>query len=398
MLSNLIQNYSIEAIALWSSVLLLLSIFGSKAASRFGVPAVLFFLFMGMMIGSDGPGGVPFDDPLVAQFLGIFALAYIIFSGALNTSKENIKPVFWAGISLSTSAVIITATTVAVVALIIFKVSPIEAFLLGAIVSATDVAAVFSVLRARKITLNRNLKSLLEFESGSNDPMAVILTLSIMHLMIHPSKFWFTLVGGLLGKFIMGTIIGYLIGKLAVYLINKLKLEYEGLYPVLTFALVLFIYSLTEYAGGSGFLAVYVAGLIIGNSDIARKTSLVNFHDGLAWLMQIIVFLIFGLLIFPLQLVPIIWPGLIIAFSLMFVARPAGVYLALLFSRIPYREKTVIAWVGLRGATPLVLATFPLIKKLPNADILFNVVFFVVVVSIFIQAPLIPFFTRKLIK
>lgn len=388
--------YSIEEIAFWTSVLILVSIVGSKIAGRFGIPAILLFLVIGMLTGSDGPGGIPFDDPYVTEFLGVIALAYIIFAGALSTNWKSIKPVLWSGISLSTLAVVITAVSVGVIIHIVFKLPFLKGFLLGAIISSTDAAAVFSILRSRKMGLKYNLKPLLELESGSNDPTAVILTIGIIKVLTTPEHSLKTLAPMFIWQLIAGVFIGYGIGKAMVYLFNKLKLEHEGLYPVLSFGSVLFIYSITTFVGGSGFLAVYAAGLIVGNSNIFQKSSLLNFHDGFSWLMQIVMFLVFGLFVFPSRLVPVMWPGLLIAVFIIFAARPVSVFISLLFAKMNIKEKAMISWVGLRGATPMILATIPFLKDIPKADTLFHLVFFIVLVSIFIQAPTIPIVAKWL--
>lgn len=388
--------YSIEEIAFWTSILILVSIIGSKIASRYGIPAILLFLVLGMLTGSDGPGGIPFDDPYITEFLGIIALAYIIFAGALSTNWKSIRPVLWSGISLSTLAVVITALLIGGIIHIVFKLSFLKGLLLGAIVSSTDAAAVFSILRSRKMGLKYNLKPLLELESGSNDPAAVILTMGILKILTTPESAHHALMTMFIWQIISGIFFGYGMGRLLIHTFNKLKLEHEGLYPVLSFGSVLFIYSITTFAGGSGFLAVYVAGLILGNSNIFQKSNLLSFHDGFSWLMQIIMFLVFGLFVFPKKLIPVMWPGLFIAVFIIFIARPVSVFISLLFSKMNIKEKTMISWVGLRGATPMILATIPFLNDIPKADMLFHLVFFIVLVSIFIQAPTIPIIAKWL--
>ena len=271
-----------------------------------------------------------------------------------------------------------------------------EGLLLGAVVSSTDAAAVFSVLRSRNVSLKDPLKTLLEFESGSNDPMAVFLTTSLLSLGADLSNPLFTLFPEFVRQMTLGVVLGYLIGKGMVFLINTLLLEYEGLYPVLTFALVLLIYGTTALLDGNGFLAVYVAGITMGNSTFMHKKSLVRFHDGLAWLMQTSMFLTLGLLVFPSHLVPVVGLGLLISVFLMLVARPLGVFLTLYFFKFSFKEKLMLSWVGLRGAAPIILATFPLLSGIPNADMIFNVVFFVVLTSALIQGTSIPLVARWL--
>lgn len=384
------MNYPIEYILLGASVLLLLSIVASKVASIIRVPALIIFILVGMIAGSEGPGGIEFDDAWAAQLLGVIALAFIIFSGGLHSSWKSVSPVLWTGVSLSTIGVFLTAILVGLFVYYLLDFSILTALLLGAIVSSTDAAAVFSVMSSSGTKLKGGLKDLLEFESASNDPMAVILTLGFIHLITNPEASIWSMVFLLIQQMALGIIIGFVMGKAIVFKVNRLRLDYEGLYPVLTLALVIFTYGLTASVGGSGFLAVYIAGLILGGSDFVHKQSLTRFHDGLAWLMQIIMFLILGLLVFPSQVVPIILSGILISLFLIFIARPIGVFLSLPFGKTSLKEKTFISWVGLRGAVPIILATFPLLAGVPNADILFNVVFFIVITSVLIQGTTIP--------
>lgn len=343
-----------------------------------------------MIAGSEGPGGIEFDDAWAAQLLGVIALAFIIFSGGLHSSWKSVSPVLWTGVSLSTIGVFLTAILVGLFVHYLLDFSILTALLLGAIVSSTDAAAVFSVMSSSGTKLKGSLKDLLEFESASNDPMAVILTLGFIHLITNPEASIWSMVFLLVQQMALGIIIGFVMGKAIVFKVNRLRLDYEGLYPVLTLALVIFTYGLTASVGGSGFLAVYIAGLILGGSDFVHKQSLTRFHDGLAWLMQIIMFLILGLLVFPSQVVPIMLSGILISLFLIFIARPIGVFLSLPFGKTNLKEKTFISWVGLRGAVPIILATFPLLAGVPQADILFNVVFFIVITSVLIQGTTIP--------
>jgi cell volume regulation protein A len=387
---------SIDEILVAGSVLLLLSIFASKAASRLGVPALLLFLVLGMFAGSDGPGGIYFDDARVAQSLGVVALSLILFSGGLDTEWSSIRPVLWQGISLSTAGVVITAVLVGLFAKIVLGFSMLEGVLLGAIVSATDAAAVFSVLRARGIGLTGHVRPLLELESGSNDPMAVFLTTGLVGLIKNPSTNALTLVPMFIWQMALGAALGYAMGRLAIILINHMNLEFHGLYPVLTLSLILLTYGGTDLLSGNGFLAVYIVGLVMGNHNFIHKASVERFHDGLAWLMQIAMFLVLGLLVFPSHLVPIIGVGLMSSLFLIFVARPVSIFVALGFSRFKINEKLMISWVGLRGAVPIVLATFPLLAGMPQAEMIFDLVFFIVLTSILLQGTSLPLMARWL--
>lgn len=390
------MNYPIEYILFGASLLLLLSIIASKVASIIRVPALIIFILVGMVAGSEGPGGIEFDDAWVAQLLGVIALAFIIFSGGLHSSWKSVSPVLWTGVSLSTIGVFLTAILVGLFVHYLLDFSILMALLLGAIVSSTDAAAVFSVMSSSGTKLKGSLKDLLEFESASNDPMAVILTLGFIHLLTNPEASIWSMVLLLIQQMVLGIVIGFIMGKAIVFTVNRLRLNFEGLYPVLTLALVIFTYGLTASIGGSGFLAVYIAGLILGGSDFIHKQSLTRFHDGLAWLMQITMFLILGLLVFPSRLLPIIVSGILISLFLIIIARPIGVFISLPFGKNSLKEKTFISWVGLRGAVPIILATFPLLAGVPKADILFNIVFFIVITSVLIQGTTIPLAAKLL--
>jgi len=379
-----------------TSVLLLLSLFSSKAASKLGIPALVLFLVVGMIAGVDGPGGIYFDDPWLAQSCGIIALAFIIFAGGLHTDWNEMVPIVKSGIILSTLGVLVTAGMVGLFTHYVFGTTLLQGLLLGAIVSSTDAAAVFSVLSAKSVGFKGNLKPLLEFESGSNDPIAVILTIGIVQLITTPNYTFIDLLPLLAKQIIIGIALGYGMGKLMVFILNKSNLENDGLYPVLSISLVTFTYSLTATLGGSGFLAVYLAGLLAGKSKFAHKNNLKDFHNGLAWLMQIGMFLILGLLVFPSRMIPVIDDGLLISAFLIFAARPVSVFLCLPFSKMNFREKLMTSWVGLRGAVPIILATFPLIAGVPHADRMFNIVFFIVLTSVLLQGTTIPLIAKWL--
>lgn len=386
----------IEYLLLIAAILLLLSILASKASSKLGIPALLLFLIIGMLAGSDGLGQIYFNDPQLAQYLGVIALVLILFSGGLDTDWNNIQPVIRPGIILATLGVLITAVAVGLFAMVVLGLSFVEGLLLGAIVSSTDAAAVFGILRTRSIELQNNLSPLIELESGSNDPMAVFLTIGLTMLFLNPDLPFYSLVVSFFLQMIIGALLGYLFGRVLVIVLNRARLEYDGLYSVLMLTFVLLTYAVTSLLEGNGFLAVYLAGVVAGNADFVHKKSLMRFHDALGWLMQIAMFLALGLLVYPSQLIPIIDVGLLIAAFLIFVARPAAVFITLIFERFNFREKLLISWVGLRGAVPIILATFPLLASLPNAELYFNIVFFVVLTSVLFQGSLITPVANKL--
>jgi len=385
-----------EYILIGASILLLISVLVSKISDRLGIPALLLFLILGMLAGSDGPGGVYFDDPALAQFVGVVALVLILFSGGLHTEWDRVRPVIKESLTLATLGVFITALVVGLFTTALLGLSLVEGMLLGSVVSSTDGAAVFSVLRSKGISLKGQLKPLLELESGSNDPMAIFLTVGLIQLITQPKLSPVNLIGLFALQMLVGAVLGYGMGRVMLFLVNRLNLGYEGLYPVLTLSLVFLTFGLTDAIGGSGFLAVYLAGIVLVRYDFVHKRSLLRFHDGLAWLMQIAMFLTLGLLVFPSRLVPIIGIGLLIAGCLMFVARPVSIFVGLLPSALNWREKMFISWVGLRGAVPIILATFPLLARIPQADLIFNVIFFVVLTSVLLQGTSIPLVARWL--
>lgn len=386
----------IEYLLTAAAVLLLASIIASRASGRLGVPALLIFLAVGMLAGSEGPGGIHFDDPYLAQFLGVIALSLILFAGGLDTHWRSVRPVLRSGIALSSIGVFATAVLVGWFSSAIMGFSLYEGLLLGAIISSTDAAAVFSVLRSRKVSLRGNLKPLLELESGSNDPMAVMLTIGFIGILLSSGNSIPGMIPMIIRQVALGAAIGYIMGKSMVMLLNRIKLEYSGLYPVFSLSLVIFTYGTAASIGGNGFLAVYISGLLMGNQNFIHKTSLKRFHDGLAWLMQISMFLTLGLLVFPSKLLQVIETGLLVSVFLMLVARPAGVFLTLVGSGMSFREKTMVSWVGLRGAVPIILATFPLLAGISGADVIFNMVFFIVLTSALIQGSTIPIVARWL--
>lgn len=387
---------SIEIILFGAAILLLLGILASKTSEKLGVPVLLLFLLIGMIAGSDGLNLIYFDDAWLAQSIGIVALAFILFDGGISTKWKNVRSVIEDGALLSTLGVLLTAVILGVFSAYVLKLPLLYGLLLGAIVSSTDAAAVFAVLRSKKVSLKGRLKPLLELESGSNDPMAVFLTISVIYLIATPQSSLINVIPIFFSQLIIGAFVGYGMARVSLGLINRLRLEYEGLYPVFTVSTVLLTYGLAALLGGSGILAVYLLGLIYGNSKFIHKTSLRYFHDGLAWIMQIVMFLTMGLLVFPAQLIPILPAGIIISLFLMLIARPVSVFLTMILSKFGFKEKLLISWVGLRGSVPIILATFPLIAGIDNGHTIFNLVFFIVVVSVLLQGASIPYIARLL--
>ena len=388
--------YPIDVIFIVFSTLIILSILTIKLSNRFGIPSLVLFLAIGMLAGSDGLGGISFDNPSLVRSLGITALALILFAGGLDTEWSAVRPIVWQGLSLSTIGVLITALLIGMFVAWVQGFSFLEGLLLGAIVSSTDAAAVFMVLRARKTKIPRRLIQLLEFESGSNDPMAVVLTIALIRLLMEPATSFGDLVLFFVMQMGVGTVIGIAMGEIMRRSFNALDLELEGIYPVLSVALALLTYGLTDYLDGSGFLAVYLAGLVMARKPFTHQQSVLRFHDGLAWLMQVTMFLALGLQVYPARLLPIAGVGILISLFLIFIARPASVHAALAFSPMSFREQTLVAWAGLRGAVPIILATFPIVAGVDKADTIFHLVFFIALTSVVMQGTAIPLLTRML--
>ncbi len=365
-------------------------------SDRLGVPALLLFLGLGMVAGSDGLGGIHFDNAYMAQVLGVLSLAFILFSGGLDTRWQDIKPALTQGFLLSTVGVLLTAGIMAIASVFFFDFTWMEALLLGAIVSSTDAAAVFSILRSKQLGLKGNLRPTLELESGSNDPMAYFLTIALITMMTLPQSSPLILLPILVKHIFFGFLVGAVMGKAMAWTLNHIRLTYFGLYPVLMLALVLLTYSMTGLLGGNTFLAVYIAGLILGNTFTAHKRNIVKFYDGIAWLMQIAMFLALGLLVYPSELLPVLGPGIALSLVLMFFARPIAVFVSLMFVKIGFKDKVFLSWTGLRGAVPIVFATFPLLADIPNASTIFHIVFFIVLTSVLFQGSTFAWVARRL--
>lgn len=386
----------LDLVLVLACALVLASILASKASGWAGVPALLLFLAIGMLAGSEGLLGIYFDDARLARAVGVIALALILYSGGLDTRWETIRPVMGRGVTLATFGTLLTAGLLGLFVAWVTDLPLLQALLLGAVVSSTDAAAVFTVLRARKVRLPEGLRSLLELESGTNDPMAVFLTVSIIAVITAGEASALDLVASFLLQMGLGLAFGYAFGRGMSWVLNRIALEQDGLYPVLSLTLVLLAFGATQYAGGSGFLAVYIAGLVMAGRAYTHKRSLARFHDGLAWLAQIAMFLTLGLLVFPSDILPVLGVAVPITAFLTLVARPLAVYVSLFRSRFSLREQTLVGWAGLRGAVPIVLATFPLVAGISGGETLFNIVFFIVLASTLVQGTTIPVVARRL--
>ena len=398
------MSIQIEIVLLVLSVLFFFSILAGKASSRFGVPALLLFLAVGMLSGSSGLG-IEFNNILVAQNIGTIALCIILFSGGMDTKISEIRPIIKQGILLATLGVFLTASITGVLVWLILGMTMksagiglLTSLLLASTMASTDSASVFSILRSKDLQLKHNLRPMLELESGSNDPMAYVLVITLIEIIKLNAVPNYWLAGGiLLLQLGIGGVLGFLLGKLSIFIINRIKIGNDSLYPILVFTFCIFIFSITYFAKGNGFLAVYIGGLVIGNSKFVHKRSSLNFFDGLAWIFQLIMFLTLGLLVNPQELLPIAVPALIISFLMIFFARPLSVFLCLLpFRKMPIRDKTYVSWVGLRGAVPIIFAIFPLVHNVPHARLIFNIVFFCTLVSLLVQGTSIPMMAKWL--
>ncbi|WP_163537942.1 potassium/proton antiporter [Gracilibacillus sp. YIM 98692] len=381
---------------LLAAIVLTVSVLVTKFSNRLGVPSLILFILLGMLIGSDGLGFIYFDNARIAHLIGMVALVIILFEGGIQTKWKTIRPVIGSSLTLATLGVLITSGLVGIVAKQVFDISWLEAMLLGSIVGSTDAAAVFAVLKGKNI--KDKLESTLEAESGTNDPMAVFLTISFIQLLTIENLSIAGLVFNFLWQMGIGAVLGYAFGQLAVASINRINLDSSGLYPLIALAFALITYSFSAIIGASGLLAVYIAALVIGNAELTYRHSILQFNEGFGWMAQITMFIILGLFVFPSTLftTSIIWKGLVVSGVLIFIARPVAVFLSLIFFRYQIKEKMFLSWAGLRGAVPIVLSLFPVLLNLDNSQLYFNVVFFVVILSALVQGSTITVIAKYL--
>lgn len=382
-----------ENILLVGSVLIFTSILISKTGYRFGIPTLLLFLLVGMAFGSDGLG-IQFNSASDAQFIGMMALSIILFSGGMDTRYSDIKPVLKQGILLSTVGVLVTTLLTGLFIYFLsnhtqanIELTLLVSLLLAATMSSTDSASVFSLLRSQRMNLKYNLRPMLELESGSNDPMAYMLTIVLIQVIGSGSNFDIVFIlKDLFLQFLFGGVLGYAFGKFSVWLINKIELSNSSLYPILLLSIIFITFTLTDLVKGNGYLAVYIAGMIVGNARLAYRKETNTFMNGLTWLFQIIMFLTLGLLVNPHEMIDIAVTALLIGIFMILIARPVSVFLCLLpFKGISNKARIFISWVGLRGAVPIIFATYPVIAQIPGSNQLFNTVFFITLLSLIIQ-------------
>lgn len=390
-------------ILLIGSILLFVSVIVGKTGYKFGVPALLLFLIVGMIFGSDGLG-LQFHNADEAQFIGMVALSIILFSGGMDTKYSDIRPILSPGIVLSTAGVLLTALFTGV---FIWWISGmhwsnisfpiITSLLLAATMSSTDSASVFAILRSQNINLKHNLRPMLELESGSNDPMAYMLTVVLIQLAQASGMNCGEIALSFAIQFIVGGAIGYVSGRAAVFMLNKLNIDNQALYPILLLAFVFFTFSITDLIHGNGYLAVYIAGMLVGNSKIKYRKEIVTFMDGLTWLFQIIMFLCLGLLVNPHEMFEIAIVASLIGIFMIFIGRPLSVLLCLMpFRNMTTKSRLFVSWVGLRGAVPIIFATYPVVAGIDGADAIFNIVFFITILSLVIQGTTVSFIANKL--
>lgn len=393
-----------ENILLVGSILLFVSILVGKTGYRFGVPALLLFLGVGMLFGSDGLG-LQFHNAKEAQFIGMVSLSVILFSGGMDTKFTDIRPVLPQGLLLSTVGVLLTALFTG---LFIWWLSGMSwtnihfpllgSLLLASTMSSTDSASVFAILRSQKINLKHNLRPMLELESGSNDPMAYMMTIVLIQLITSTGMSGAAIAGSFVVQFLVGGAAGYVLGKLAIRMLNHLNIDNQALYPILLLSFVFFTFSITDLLKGNGYLAVYIAGMMVGNHKIMYRKEVYTFMDGLTWLCQIIMFLCLGLLVNPHEMLEVAAVALLIGVFMILIGRPLSVFLCLLpFGHsINARSQLFVSWVGLRGAVPIIFATYPVVAKVPGAGAIFNIVFFITIVSLIIQGTTVSRMARLL--
>lgn len=375
-------------------LVLLISITSTKILYKFGVPILLIFIMLGMLFGSDGIVGIYFNDYQLTNKIATVALIFIMFFGGFGTNWSMAKPVAIPSILLSTLGVVFTAGLTGVFCFLVFKTTLLEGLLIGSIVGSTDAASVFAILRSQRLNLKGSIASMLELESGSNDPCAYMLTTIVLGIMSNSNNGNIFIM--VLSQILLGGMVAVVLAKLSIYLLRHFKFEIEGFYPIFMTAIAVLAYSLSEYLGGNGYLCVYITGIIIGNAKIPHKKSIFQFLDGISWLMQIMLFFLLGLLAFPSKIPLVIGKGILISIFMILVARPVAIFIILYWFKVPIKQQIFIAWVGIRGAASIVFAIFAETYGVSMNNDIFHIIFFIALFSVVVQGTITPKLAKKL--
>ena len=375
-------------------LVLLISITSTKILYKFGVPILLIFIMLGMLFGSDGIVGIYFNDYQLTNKIATVALIFIMFFGGFGTNWSMAKPVAIPSILLSTLGVVFTAGLTGVFCFLVFKTTLLEGLLIGSIVGSTDAASVFAILRSQRLNLKGSIASMLELESGSNDPCAYMLTTIVLGIMSNSNNGNIFIM--VLSQILLGGMVAVVLAKLSIYLLRHFKFEIEGFYPIFMTAIAVLAYSLSEYLGGNGYLCVYITGIIIGNAKIPHKKSIFQFLDGISWLMQIMLFFLLGLLAFPSKIPLVIGKGILISIFMILVARPVAIFSILYWFNVPIKQQIFISWVGIRGAASIVFAIFAETYGVSTNNDIFHIIFFIALFSVVVQGTITPKLAKKL--
>ena len=375
-------------------LVLLISITSTKILYKFGVPILLIFIMLGMLFGSDGIVGIYFNDYQLTNKIATVALIFIMFFGGFGTNWSMAKPVAIPSILLSTLGVVFTAGLTGVFCFLVFKTTLLEGLLIGSIVGSTDAASVFAILRSQRLNLKGSIASMLELESGSNDPCAYMLTTIVLGIMSNSNNGNIFIM--VLSQILLGGMVAVVLAKLSIYLLRHFKFEIEGFYPIFMTTIAVLAYSLSEYLGGNGYLCVYITGIIIGNAKIPHKKSIFQFLDGISWLMQIMLFFLLGLLAFPSKIPLVIGKGILISIFMILVARPVAIFSILYWFKVPIKQQIFIAWVGIRGAASIVFAIFAETYGVSMNNDIFHIIFFIALFSVVVQGTITPKLAKKL--
>ena len=376
-------------------LLLIGSVFLSRFTSKIGIPTLVVFLVIGISLDTSNLISSTVHNYELVQTISIFALIMIMFSGGLDTEVKLMKPIVKPGLSLSTVGVVITAFIIGIVVHLMLGLDLMLSLLLGSIISSTDAAAVFSIFKTQNMKIKNNLDSMLELESGTNDPMAYILVISFIELITVPNLAISTLVIHFIQSLVLGVIFGFVLGKFFAKILAKIHLAVDGLYPVLLLSTAILSFSVSEFVGGNGFLAVYLAALIIGNSNIKNKESQMSFFEGFAWLMQVALFILLGVFTTPSELFSVLIPAVFISILIIFVARPIAVLISLAPFNVDVNSKAFVSWSGIKGAVPIVFAFYPLVYQIPGANLMFNIVLVTTCISVLLQGSTLKFMAKR---